>query len=303
MSYNVFPAFAGRGWGIKKRPITRTLIQQADSGAEYRTQRYQYPLYEFDIEIPYLTQADSDTLVGFYNQQGGPFQPFYFSADNDNSVTAQAFGTTDGTTKTFQLSKANGAYWSEPVAGVNGTPAIYANGAQIFQSGTGTPGAPTLGQTAGGSKGARTYYVRIGYLDALTNSSPASAEASLAVGASNLLTVASPAAAPGATSWAIFIGTASGTETLAATLPIGTNYTEPTGTLPSGIGYSAMDYTPYSVSASGLVTLSGAGASGLPLTWSGGYYYLLRFKDDQIEVTQTLSQIYEATTLTLRSVR
>lgn len=192
MSYNVFPTFAGRGWGIKKRLITRTLIQQADSGAEYRTQRYQYPLYEFDLEIPYLTQSDSDTLIGFYNQQGGPFQPFYFSADNDNSVTAQAFGTGDGTTTQFQLTKANGSYWNEPIAGVQGTPTIYVNGTHT---------------------------------------------------------------------------------------------------------------TPSSISPSGLVTFSSAPASGAALTWTGQYYYLLRFKDDQIETTQTLSQIYEATTLTLRGMR
>lgn len=191
MSYNTFPSFAGRGWGIKKRPITRTIIQQADSGAEYRTQRYQYPLYEFDIEIPYLTQADSDALIGFYNQQGGPFAPFYFSADNDNSVTNQAFGTGDGSTKVFQLTKASGSYWSEPIAGVQGTPTIYVN----------------------------------------------------------------------------------------------------------GVATSA------SVSASGTVTFTTAPAAGASLTWTGQYYYLVRFKDDQIEHTQTMSQIYEATTISLRSVR
>ena len=192
MSYNVFPTFTGRGWGIKKRPITSTIIQAADSGAEYRTQRYQSPLYEFDIEIPYLSQADYANLVGFFNQQGGPATPFYLSVDNDNAVTAQGFGTGDGTTKTFQLIKSNGAYWTEPVAGVNGTPTIYVAG---------------------------------------------------------------------------------------------------TATAPS------------SISPSGLVTFSSAPASGAALTWTGQYYYLVRFKDDHIEIEQSMSQIYEATTLTLRAVR
>lgn len=83
MSYNTWPTFAGRGWGIKKRPITRTIVQTADSGAEYRIGRYQNPLYEFDIEIPYLTQADYATLQSFFTGQFGPLIPFYFTPDND----------------------------------------------------------------------------------------------------------------------------------------------------------------------------------------------------------------------------
>ena len=192
MSYHTFPTFSGRGWGIKKRPITSTLIQQADSGAEYRTQRYQYPLYEFDIEIPYMSQADYSNLIGFFNQQGGPFIPFYFTNDNDSSVTAQGFGTGDGTTAQFQLVKSNGSYWQEPVAGINGTPSIYVNG---------------------------------------------------------VLT------------------------------------------------------TPSSISASGLVTFSSAPAAGAALTWTGSYYYLVRFKDDHIETEQLISGLYDATTITLRTFR
>jgi hypothetical protein len=83
VSYNTWPVFIGRGWNIKKRPITRTIVQQADSGAEYRIGRYQNPLYEFDIEIPYLSAADYATLQSFFNQQFGPLIPFYFTPDND----------------------------------------------------------------------------------------------------------------------------------------------------------------------------------------------------------------------------
>lgn len=192
MAYNVFPTFTGRGWNIKKRPVTSTLVQQAASGAEYRTALYQYPLYEFDIEIPYLSQTDLHALVGFFAQQQGPWLPFYLSVDNDNSVTNQAFGTGNASTTQFQLVKSDGSYWSEPIAGVNGTPSIYVGG---------------------------------------------------------VLT------------------------------------------------------TPQSVSASGLVTFTTAPANGAALTWTGNYYYLVRFKEDQVELNQFMSQMYEATTITLRSVR
>lgn len=83
MAYNTWPTFAGRGWGIKKRPITRTIIQTADGGQEFRLARYQSPLYEFDIEIPYLSQTDYVTLVNFFTDQGGPMTPFWFTPDND----------------------------------------------------------------------------------------------------------------------------------------------------------------------------------------------------------------------------
>lgn len=303
MSYNTFPTFAGKGWGIKKRPFWSTLSNDADSGAQYATQRYQFPLYEFDIEIPYMSQSDYTNLIGFFNQQGGRFQPFYFSADNDNTVTNQAFATLDTTTTVFQLTKSNGSYWSEPIGGVNGTPLIYANGTQILQSGTGTPAAPTLGQTAGGTKAARTYYVRIAYVSATGNTSASSSEVSLAVSANQLLTVAAPPSVTGSIAWLVFISTTSGTETLAATLAPGASYTEPTGTLPSGIAYTTTDLTPYSVSASGAVTLVGGGSAGVSLSWTGNYFYLVRFKDDHIEAEQFMSQMYDATTITLRTFR
>ena len=303
MSYNVWPTFAGKGWDIKKRPITSTIIQAADSGAEYRTQRYQYPLYEFDIEIPYLSLADAQTLEGFFMGQGGPATPFYLSADNDNAVTAQGFGATDGTTTQFQLSKSSGAYWSEPVAGINGSPSIFADGVQIFSTGTGTPAAPTLGQVAGGSKGARTYYVRILYVDAAGNNSLPTTEQSIAVSAGNLLTIPSPIAAPGAVYWQIFISTTSGAEQLAASLLIGADYTEPTGTLPAAGICNTADQTTCSISPSGVLTLAHHGLSGHALTWTGNYYYLVRFKEDSLETTQFMSAMYEATTITLRAVR
>jgi len=192
MSYNTFPTFSGRGWGQKKRAITNTIIQQADSGAEYRTQRYQYPLYEFDIEIPVLQQVDRQTLEGFFIQQGGPFLPFYFSYDNDNAVTNQAFGSGDGTTAQFQLTNVYGPYWKEPVGGVNGTPTIYVAGVAT---------------------------------------------------------------------------------------------------------------TPASITASGLVTFSSPPAAGAALTWTGQYFYLVRFKEDQLELEQFMSAVYDATTITLRTFR
>lgn len=298
MSYNTFPTLQGLGWDIKKRPIWSTAVEVSSSGAEYRTGRFSQPIYEFDLQFTYLTQADFNTLVAFFNQQQGALTPFYLQPTNDSTATGVAFATTDGTTTSWQLLMPDGAQ----TQAIIGTPTIYGNGIAMNPSGTGTPGAPVLGQVAGGTKAARTYYVRTAFYDPLVNFSAASVEASLAVSANNLLTVQAPAMAGDAVGWAVYIGTSSGSETLAYYGPAA-SYTEPTGSIPSLGAFSTTDHTPFSVSASGLLTLQGPGQSGNNLTWSGSYAYLVRFKDDQIETNQIMNQIYEQTGITFRSVR
>lgn len=86
--------------------------------------------------------------------------------------------------------------------------------------------APVLSQTAGGALPATTYYVVYTYTNA-NGETLASPEASLAVDADNLLAVAAPAAATGATGWSAYVGLASGAETLQAAVAIGTGWTEP----------------------------------------------------------------------------
>ncbi|MDE1907000.1 MAG: DUF2460 domain-containing protein, partial [Rhodospirillales bacterium] len=241
-------------------------------------------------------QADRDALESFHVGQFGPLTPFLLNATNDNTQTNVALaGSVDGVNKAFQI--------PIPAQGQLVTWQVYAGGTAISSNGTGTPAAPTLGQVAGGAKAARTYYVRIEYVDAAGGTSTASAEASLAVSASSLLTVASPASAPGATQWQVFIGTAANGETLAATLSIGSSYTEPTGALPSGVAYATTDGTTFAVSNAGAVTFVQAPAAGVSLTWTGTYAYLVRFKDDNLEFNQMLSQFYEVQTITFRTVR
>ena len=97
------------------------------------------------------------------------------------------------------------------------------------------PAAPVLSAVAGGTLAATTYYVKITYTNAIGETLP-SPEASLAVVADDVLSVASPAATSGATGWNVFVGTATGTETLQNSSPIaiGTAWTEPTTGLVAG---------------------------------------------------------------------
>ncbi len=104
---------------------------------------------------------------------------------------------------------------------------------------------PTTGTTAGGALGARTYFVRVGYVKkingfpivGLVESGPltTSHEVSQAVAANNLLTITSPASLAGYDGWIPLIATVSNNEVSQTSNPpgtpiaFGTNYTEPTG--------------------------------------------------------------------------
>jgi hypothetical protein len=83
MSYNTFPTLRGTGWDIKKRVLWSTQVETASSGAEFRTARWTAPIYEFDLVINYLSQADQQSLESFYEGQQGSFTPFYLSIPND----------------------------------------------------------------------------------------------------------------------------------------------------------------------------------------------------------------------------
>lgn len=97
------------------------------------------------------------------------------------------------------------------------------------------PAAPVLSAVAGGTLAATTYYAKITYTNAIGETLP-SPEASLAVVADDVLSVASPAATSGATGWNVFVSTATGTETLQNSSPIaiGTAWQEPTTGLVAG---------------------------------------------------------------------
>lgn len=95
------------------------------------------------------------------------------------------------------------------------------------------PATPSLSQTAGGSIAATTYFVKITYVDNAGETLP-SGEASLAVLVNNLLVVTSPSASGNASAYRVYVSTTTNTETLQATVAIGTNWTEPTSGLVAG---------------------------------------------------------------------
>ena len=104
------------------------------------------------------------------------------------------------------------------------------------------PGAPSLSQTAGGSLPQSTYFVTVTYVTP-TGETAASVESQFAVSAADVLVVASPPAANGATGYNVYVSTSSGTEVLQNTSPIsiGAAWQEPTTGLLAGTQIEPLD--------------------------------------------------------------
>jgi len=121
------------------------------------------------------------------------------------------------------------------------------------------PLAPTLSQVAGGTLGARTYYVKITYKN-LGGETTASGQSALAISANYLLYVTSPVASGNATHYNVYASTVSGSETKQNTNPvlIGADWTEPVSGLISGAALPTANTTAlYVDTAPGIAVVNG----------------------------------------------
>ncbi len=170
------------GWGRKKTPRFNTIEQltSAEQGSVYIPTMV-YPVWDFSFDIPYLSgRMDDPTsgiaqLIGLMFSCKGRAGTFLFTDPEDNSVTNFKFGTGDGSSKVFQLTRpidTNGEV--DIVQNLNGTPSIFNNGT-LLTSGYSidNKGVVTFG-TAPASGHALTwtgsYYFRLRFMeDTLTD--------------------------------------------------------------------------------------------------------------------------------------
>jgi hypothetical protein len=156
-----FPALAGQGWSVHKRPTFSTRVASHVSGREVRQPLYAYTLYEFELTLdglasgtayPGLGNASLQSLMGLYLQSEGQYGTFIYTDPTDNAVTGQGIATGDGTTTAFTFIRALGGFvepvsWVSSVANVfvNGT--VQANGWSLVQPNTlSFTSAPESGQ-------------------------------------------------------------------------------------------------------------------------------------------------------------
>jgi uncharacterized protein (TIGR02217 family) len=125
---DVYPTLPGLSYSVIKRPKFFTGKGTSQSGREVRYAYAATPLWEWDLTYPDFlpdfaaagaaTPSDFKTLVGFYLAQAGALRGFLFSDPDDNTVTAQPIGTTDGVTTNWTLQRTFGGSdgsASEPV--------------------------------------------------------------------------------------------------------------------------------------------------------------------------------------------
>ena len=133
MSNAVYPVLPGLTYGVVKSPTWSTRVQTAVSGKELRAAFWSTPIWRYTLVYEFLrsasTFAELQNLVGFFNQRQGKFDSFLLDDPDDDSVTAQQFGTGDGSTTVFQLNRSYGGF-TEPIYNVNNPSAvsIYVNG-------------------------------------------------------------------------------------------------------------------------------------------------------------------------------
>lgn len=139
MSNSIFPIPAfpngSRGWDIVKYPVFNTIIQTPVSKrGETRISTTPYCVWEFQMTFPYVKGTFNDStsylnqIAGFYMQMQGAANSWLYDDPQDDTITAPvSFGTGDGVTKAFQLSRPIGAY-QDIIQNLNGTPTIYING-------------------------------------------------------------------------------------------------------------------------------------------------------------------------------
>lgn len=129
MSNAVFPTLPGLMFPIKKKPNFSSDVQRSVSGREVAAAFMAYPIWDWELSYELLRETASEfqSLVGFFLARKGRFDTFLFSDPSDCTATGQSFGTGNGATTAFQLSRSLGGF-SEPVYDLNGAPAIYDNG-------------------------------------------------------------------------------------------------------------------------------------------------------------------------------
>ena len=135
MSNLIYPTLAGLDFGVSRTVLAPPVaIKTTPSLREFRARNSNYVRYDYSLAYEFLRTrgawTELQSIVGFYNLVGGPFDSFLFNDPDDNTATAELFGTGNGSTTVFQLVRAYGGF-SEAVYDFNGAVTIFDNGSNV----------------------------------------------------------------------------------------------------------------------------------------------------------------------------
>jgi uncharacterized protein (TIGR02217 family) len=139
----VFPALAGQGWSVHKKPAFSTIVASHVSGREVRFANYANPVWNFELtfegldgsttgQYPGLGSQSLQALMGLFLQCQGQYAAFVFYDPTDYNVSGQAFGTGDGTTTAFQLQRTLGGFAEWVAAPVLSPTTLYFPGGATY---------------------------------------------------------------------------------------------------------------------------------------------------------------------------
>jgi uncharacterized protein (TIGR02217 family) len=131
----IYPTLPGLDFGVSRSVLVPPVaIKTTPSLREFRARNSSYVRYEYSLAYEFLRTRGSWTelqsIVGFFNLVGGPYDSFLFNDPDDNTATAEQFATGNGTTTVFQLVRAYGGF-AEAVYDFNGAVAIFDNGSNV----------------------------------------------------------------------------------------------------------------------------------------------------------------------------
>jgi uncharacterized protein (TIGR02217 family) len=134
MNMPVFPQLPGQMPNVKKAPTWSTNVAISSSGVERRTALWAYPRWTFELNYevlrnrPAAMQDEVQAIWELFNLAEGKRFSFLYLDGTDFVVNGEQFGTGDGSTTLFQLTRTVRS-WSEPLlcpfgvtVYVNGTP-------------------------------------------------------------------------------------------------------------------------------------------------------------------------------------
>lgn len=121
MAVPVFPSLPGLAYPVPRKTIWDTIKNDALSGKRVRFSNRSYPTYQYELifgDTGFLRSSAAfpewQALQGFVNQLIGGVGVFLYNDPTDNIAAAQQFGTGDGASLSFQLTRALGGF-TEPV--------------------------------------------------------------------------------------------------------------------------------------------------------------------------------------------
>lgn len=135
MSNNVFPTLIGLEPKVGRNPMFKTRIQSGVAGDEVRLAYQAYPLWKFRLRYEFLRDDapnnELNKLAAFFLVMRGSYDSFLFTDPDRSAVADERFGTGDGSTTQFQLTRSTTdgtVSFVEPTQNVNVITNVKKNG-------------------------------------------------------------------------------------------------------------------------------------------------------------------------------